>query len=96
MNNQEFTATVYNRHIKFPAIDGITDMEMDSIVKSVEKRMTRVSERLDIVDTSRIAIIAAFEFAAEVYTLSQRAETESGANTRRIDEMISKLESALK
>ena len=95
MNSGEFDEKVNNRLIKFPAVDGLTDLEQRSLVAQVGARMKKVQERMDIVDTSKVAIVAAYELAAELYIMHQKAEDTSDAVSRSMDQMISRLESAL-
>lgn len=95
MNNNEFEARVRNRTIKFPAVDGLSQLEMSSIVTQVEGKMDRVEENLNIVDSSKIAIVAAYEFAVELYNLKQHFETLQAADSKKDEEMISKLEKSL-
>lgn len=92
MNNNEFEAKVRNRLIKFPAVDGLSQLELSTIVGQVEKKMNKVEENLGIVDSSKIAIVAAYEFAVELYNLRQQSETNVTANSQKVEEMISKLE----
>ncbi|MEI7529142.1 MAG: cell division protein ZapA [Elusimicrobiota bacterium] len=92
MNNNEFEAKVRNRLIKFPAVDGLSQLELSAIVGQVEKKMNKVEENLAIVDSSKIAIVAAYEFAVELYNLRQQSETNITANSQKVEEMISKLE----
>ncbi|MCX5792015.1 MAG: cell division protein ZapA [Elusimicrobia bacterium] len=92
MNNNEFEAKVRNRLIKFPAVDGLSQLELSTIVVQVEKKMNKVEENLGIVDSSKIAIVAAYEFAVELYNLRQQSETNVTANSQKVEEMISKLE----
>ena len=95
MSNNEFEETVRNRKIKFPAVDGLTHLELTTIVGQVAAKMDKLEEKLDIVDSSKIAIIAAYEFAVELYNLRQQTDTNHAADSKKIDEIISKLEKSV-
>ncbi len=91
----DFEAKVRGRLMKFPAVDGMTELELGSIVAQVEEKIGRIEEKLDIVDTSKLAILAAYDFAVELHNLRQRAETNREADSRKIDEMVARLEKAV-
>lgn len=95
MGNNDFEAKVRGRLIKFPAVDGLTELELGGIVGQVEEKIGKIEEKLGIVDTSKLAILAAYDFAVELNNLRQRAETNREADGRKVDEMVAKLEKAL-
>lgn len=95
MNNNEFEAKVRHRLIKFPAVDGLSQLELGTIVGQVEKRMDKVEKNLDIVDSSKIAIVAAYEFAVELYNLKQQTETNHTADSQKVEELIARLEKSV-
>ena len=96
MSNNEFEAKVRGRFIKFPAVDGLTDIELSTIVGQVEEKIKKVEESLNIVDTSKLAILAAFDFAVELYNLRQKSETNPEADSKKLEDMVARLESTLK
>jgi cell division protein ZapA (FtsZ GTPase activity inhibitor) len=61
----------------------------------VEEKLDKIEERLNIVDSSKLAILAAFDFAVELYNLRQRSETNREADSKKIDDMVSRLEKTL-
>jgi cell division protein ZapA (FtsZ GTPase activity inhibitor) len=95
MSNNDFEAKVRGRVIKFPAVDGLTPIELGAIVNQVEEKLDKIEERLNIVDSSKLAILAAFDFAVELYNLRQRSETNREADSKKIDDMVSRLEKTL-
>lgn len=95
MSNNEFEAKVRGRLIKFPAVDGLTDIELSTIVGQVEEKIKKVEESLNIVDTSKLAILAAFDFAVELYNLRQKSETNREADSKKLEDMVARLESTL-
>jgi cell division protein ZapA (FtsZ GTPase activity inhibitor) len=95
MSNNEFEAKVRGRFIKFPAVDGLTDIELSTIVGQVEEKIKKVEESLNIVDTSKLAILAAFDFAVELYNLRQKSETNREADSKKLEDMVARLENTL-
>lgn len=95
MSNNEFEARVRGRLIKFPAVDGLTDIELSTIVGQVEEKIKKVEESLNIVDTSKLAILAAFDFAVELYNLRQKSETNREADSKKLEDMVTRLENTL-
>jgi cell division protein ZapA (FtsZ GTPase activity inhibitor) len=91
----EFEARVRNRLIKFPAVDGMTELELGSIVAQVEEKISQIEEKLNIVDSSKLAILAAYAFAVELHNLKQRAETNREADSRKVEDMVARLEKTL-
>lgn len=95
MNSNDFERKVCNRVIKFPGVDGLSALEMEGIVNQVEEKIKTIEARLKIADSSKLAILAAYDFAAELYNLKQRSETNLTADSKKIDEMVQKLSKAL-
>jgi cell division protein ZapA (FtsZ GTPase activity inhibitor) len=64
-------------------------------VRQVSEKMDEIENKLGIVDSSKISILAAFDFAAELYNLRQKSETNLEADSKRLDEMMASLEKTL-
>jgi len=95
MGNNDFEAKVRNRLMKFPAVDGMSELEMGSLVAQVEEKMAEIEKKMNIADTSKLSILAAFDFAVKLHLLRQRAETNLSADSKALDEMAETLEKAL-
>jgi len=95
MATDDYEAKVRGRLIKFPSVDGLSELELGTIVGQISDEMQKIEEELGIVDTSKVAIIAAYSFAARLYNLQQKSETNREADTKRLDEMATRLEKAM-
>lgn len=95
MGTNDFEAKIRNRVIKFPAVDGLSPIEQSTIVGQVEDKIDKIEEKLNIVDSSKLAILAAYDFAVELYNLKQRSETNREADSKKVEEMVERLERAL-
>jgi len=95
MSSNDFEARVRGRAMKFPAVDGLTELELGGIVAQVEEKIKQIEEKLNIVDTSKLAILAAYDFAVELNNLKQKSETNREADSRKVEEMVSRLEKTL-
>lgn len=77
------------------SVDGLGPLEIAAIAGQVEKKINDIEEATQIPDNSKLALMAAFGFATELYNLKQRSEDSSEADSRKIEELVGKLESAL-
>lgn len=91
MPSNDFEAKVRGRLIKFPAVDGMSPLEMSTVVGQVEDKISKIEKELNIVDSSKLAILAAYDFAVELYHLKQRSETDREADSRKVEELVEKL-----
>lgn len=95
MQNNEFEAKVRGRLIKFPSVDGMSELEMSTVVGQVEEKIKQIEENLNIVDSSKLAILAAYDFAVALYHLKQRSETNREADSKKVEELVEKLSKTL-
>ena len=51
--------------------DGLNPEELRSVIEQVERRMAQIEEREKLMDTSKIATIAAVEIAIELHKLKK-------------------------
>jgi len=74
---------------------GLTPLEASRLATYVDEKMQEISEKLRIVDTGKVAVLAALNIALD---LSQAHETDTrlaAGSERKIDEMIRILDEAL-
>ena len=94
-NNPEFEGKVNGRMFKFPVVDGLTELEMSGIIKQLDETVKRIEGKTHIPDTGKLSVLAAFEFAVELNNLKQRSETNREADTKKLDDMVERLEKTL-
>ena len=94
MQNNEFVVKIRGRVIAM-SVDGMTELEITAIAEQVEKKMAAIEELTNTVDTSKLAVMAAMEFAIELHNLKQKSETTTEADSRKIEDLVTKLESAM-
>lgn len=94
MQNNEAVIKIRGRSIAM-AVDGLTELEIGNIADQVEKKMAEIEEKTKIADTSKLAVMAALEFASALYNLKQKSENTAEADSRKIEDLVAKLESAL-
>ena len=94
MTNTETQIKIRGRAVNV-LVDGLSPIEIGSIAGQVEERMKRIEGKTEIPDTSKLAILAAFEFAMELYNLKQKSEVTDKAEETKIDELVAKLEKTM-
>ncbi len=94
MPNNEAVIMIRKRPYSI-AVDGLTELEIGNIADQVEKKMAKIEEDTSTADTSKLAVMAALDFATELYILKQKSENTTEADSRKIDELIAKLENSM-
>jgi len=94
MTNTETQIKIKGRSMNV-AVDGLSPIEINSIAGQVEERIKRIEEKTKIPDTAKLATLAAFEFATELYNLKQKSEVSNEADEKKIDDMVEKLEKTM-
>ena len=77
------------------SVDGLGPLEISTIAGQVEKKIDAIEEKTQIPDNSKLALLAAFEFATELYNLKQKSANTTEADSRKIEDLVTKLESAM-
>lgn len=77
------------------SVEGLSDLEISSIADQVEKKMDAIEKKTETVDASKLAILAAFEFAVELYTLKNKGNLAQTANLEKLDSLADKLENVI-
>ena len=93
MTGNETQVTIKGRSLTL-SVDGLGPLEIMTIANQVVKKIEEIEEKTQIPDTSKLALLAAFEFATDLYNLKQKSETSLEADSRKLDELVEKLESS--
>jgi len=76
-------------------VDGSDELFIQSVARYLEKKMERIQEETDIVDTQKIAIFAALNIADELLRIKDSKENISGVFDKKADELIKVLDTSL-
>jgi len=77
------------------AIEGLTDIEIATLAGQLDKKISLLEARTHIVDSSKLALYAALDYAAQLYSFKQKFVDEDTAAKNRLDSMIKKVENAI-
>lgn len=94
MTDNETPVRIKNRTI-IVSVAGLSPLEITNIGDQVENKINEIEAKTGIADSYRLSLMAALEFAIELHNLKQHSETAREADSRTIDELITKLESAM-
>jgi len=86
---------IYKRDFRGIALEGLTQLEISSCAAKVDERMKQIAQETNIADSSKLAIRAALEIAAELQRTQNQLESLTPADDKRVDGMIIKLEKAV-
>lgn len=93
--NEKVDITIFKRNLTVE-MEGFTPMEINSLAQKVSDKMQDMAEQNPkIADSSKLAILTALDFAAQLYQLSQRTDTEQRALDHKVEELTLALQSAL-
>ena len=82
---------------EYPVDAGAGDaLYINSLARYVEEKMEEIKQNTNIVDTSKIAVLAALNIADEFFRLKQSRESVNTEVEQKADEMISLLDAVLK
>ncbi len=86
---------IYNR--EFVIEGGNWDpLYVSALAKHVDEQMNRIANTSNIVDTSRVAVLAALNIADELFRLRESKDTSGQEISKRSEELIELLDQALK
>jgi cell division protein ZapA (FtsZ GTPase activity inhibitor) len=94
MTDKETQVKIKGRALNI-SVDGLGPLEISHIAGLVEKKINKLEASTQIPDTSKLLLLAAFEFATEHYNLKQKYESSAEADSRKIEELSGKLENVL-
>jgi cell division protein ZapA (FtsZ GTPase activity inhibitor) len=76
-------------------MEGLSELEVLSVAGQVEERMKRISKDYNIVDSRRLALMAALEFAADLQRMQAAAQNVEAVSEAKLETMILALEKAV-
>ena len=76
-------------------MEGLSELEVLSVAGLVDERIKRLAKEYNIVDSRRLALMAALEFAADLQRLQSAAKDVETVSEGKLDNMILALEKAL-
>lgn len=86
---------IYNREYEIDA-GGLTPLEASALAQYVTDKMKEIAEQTNIVDTSRLAVLAALNISDELFRLHQSRHKVDGSLDKRTDELVALLDTAIK
>ena len=76
-------------------MEGLSQLEVNSLANLVDERMRQIEKDTKTADSSKLAIMTALDFAAELEKLRSKLADYERLEERKIDGMIVSLEKAL-
>lgn len=93
--NEKVDIEIFRRRLTVE-MEGLTPMEISALAQKVDERMREISDQNNkIADSSKLAILAALHFAAELQAAKDSQSTHNAALERRVEEMNLALRTAL-
>lgn len=94
MLNEKVSIEVQGRKLTVE-MEGLTPLEIQSIANAVSNRMADIAKDSKVVDSSKLAILTALEFAADCARLQTRLDDLDRAEKQKVEAMIVSLSKAL-
>ena len=85
---------IYNREFDVEA-GTLTPLEASAMAQYVTDKMKEIEDQTKIVDTSRLAALAALNITEELFRLKQSRSLNDGSLDKKNEELVSLLDSAL-
>lgn len=93
--NQKVDIEVFKRRLTV-VMEGLNPLEISALAQKVHERMTKVSaQHGDLIDSSKLAILTAMEFAAELLQHEDARSTQNMALEKKVEELTVTLRAAL-
>ena len=93
--NEKVDIEVFKRRLTVE-IEGFTPMEIGALAQEVTDKMREVAASNEkIADTSKIATLAALLFAAELWRLREKVDTENRVLDNKVEKLTLTLQNSL-
>lgn len=76
-------------------MEGLTQLEVNSLAQMVSEKMTEIEKDSNVVDTYKLALLTALEFAGEITRLKSQQDNQRMMEDRKLDEMIVAVQNSL-
>ncbi|MBI5202955.1 MAG: cell division protein ZapA [Elusimicrobia bacterium] len=76
-------------------MEGLTPIEINALAGLVGDKMKEIEKDSNIVDTYKLALLTALEFAGEVVRLKEQIDNQKRLEDRKMDEMIVALQNGV-
>ncbi|MCX5783575.1 MAG: cell division protein ZapA [Elusimicrobia bacterium] len=96
MKDELITVSINKITLEDVSIEGLNPLEAPFIAGEVEKKMKQIEHSTGIVDTLKLALLAAISFASDDYMKEQELNSLKQSDASSLQEMILELESCLK
>lgn len=77
------------------SLEGLTALEANSLAQEVTERMENLSRESKIVDSSKLAILTALQYAAELARVKNQERTQRDLADASLEDLIRRLREAL-
>ena len=93
--NEKVDIEIFRRKLTVE-MEGMTPIEINSLAQRVSEKMTEIAEHNNkIADSSKLAILTALAFAAELSKVRENVDTERLVLERKLEELGLALQTAL-
>ncbi|MFA6030516.1 MAG: cell division protein ZapA [Elusimicrobiota bacterium] len=86
MINEKVPVEIFRRKLSIE-MEGLTPLEIQMLAQTVDERMKEIQKLTGVVDSSKLAILAAMEFAADIHKMREQVDTFGRAEKKKFDEM---------
>jgi len=94
MLSEKVDIEVYGRKLTV-AYDGLTQLEISTLAQKVDGIMREIAKESEIADSSKLAVLAALEIAADYERLRSRTEDFDKIEGDKVNAMIIDLEKSV-
>ena len=74
---------------------GLTPLEVQSLAGFVDEKMREIAREFSLVDTQKVAVLAAINIALDYLQLKEKGETTGEGTAAKLEEMEKALDQAL-
>lgn len=85
---------IYGKEYEVDA-GGLTPLEASRLASYVDEKMKEISEKLHIVDTQKVAVLACLNIAYDLFAAKENGQNTVSHISEKVSDMVSDLEEAL-